>query len=266
VAAYVLICGVALLVAALTLFSGFGLGTLLMPAFALFLPVQVAIAATALVHLANNLFKLGLVARHANWRTVALFGIPAALASLAGALLLDRLGELPALHQYELFGATHRVMPLQLLIGLLMIGFAVIELHPRFDQLAFSQRWIPLGGVLSGFFGGLSGHQGALRAAFLVRAKLTKESFVGTTAVCSVVVDVTRLVVYGATVLGTRWQLMQAGDGLGLVIAGSLAAFVGSFIGLKLVKKVTLRTIQVVVGIMLLLLGTVIAAGLLPER
>ena len=54
----------AFLVSGLTLFSGFGLGTLLMPVFALFFPVPVAVASTALVHVANNLFKLGLLRRN----------------------------------------------------------------------------------------------------------------------------------------------------------------------------------------------------------
>ena len=51
---YVVIVIVALCVSMLTLFSGFGLGTLLMPALAIFFPVPVAIAATAIVHLANK--------------------------------------------------------------------------------------------------------------------------------------------------------------------------------------------------------------------
>ncbi|TMA41061.1 MAG: sulfite exporter TauE/SafE family protein, partial [Deltaproteobacteria bacterium] len=42
---YTLVAGVTLFVLALTLFSGFGIGTLLMPAFTLFLPVPVAVAA-----------------------------------------------------------------------------------------------------------------------------------------------------------------------------------------------------------------------------
>ena len=58
---YFVICAVAVLASGVTLFSGFGLGTVLMPAFALFFPVPVAIAATAVVHLANNLFKFVLV-------------------------------------------------------------------------------------------------------------------------------------------------------------------------------------------------------------
>ena len=63
---YIVICAVALAVSGLTLFSGFGLGTLLMPVFAIFFPIEVAIAATAVVHLANNIFKLALLSRHAD--------------------------------------------------------------------------------------------------------------------------------------------------------------------------------------------------------
>ena len=75
-------------VSLLTLFSGFGLGTLLMPAFALFLPVEVAVASTAVVHAANNLFKAGLLAGQAERGLIVRFGLPALAASFAGALLL----------------------------------------------------------------------------------------------------------------------------------------------------------------------------------
>lgn len=51
---YLLVTVAAVTVSALTLYSGFGLGTLLMPVFALFFPVQVASGATAVVHAANN--------------------------------------------------------------------------------------------------------------------------------------------------------------------------------------------------------------------
>jgi len=58
--------------------SGFGIGTILRPLFALCFPVPLAVAATAVVHVANNLFKFGMMAAHADWRVVARFGIPAA--------------------------------------------------------------------------------------------------------------------------------------------------------------------------------------------
>lgn len=53
----VLIALVAFLGSGLTFFSGFGLGTVLLPAFALFFPVQIAVGLTAIVHFLNNLFK-----------------------------------------------------------------------------------------------------------------------------------------------------------------------------------------------------------------
>jgi uncharacterized membrane protein YfcA len=86
---YIVICIVALVVSGLTLFSGFGLGTLLMPAFALFFPVEIAVGATAVVHLANNIFKAVLVGRKADFGIVLKFALPAAAAAVLGALLLN---------------------------------------------------------------------------------------------------------------------------------------------------------------------------------
>ena len=79
---YLVVCSVALVASGLTFFSGFGLGTLLLPAFALFFPVEHAVALTAVVHFLNNLFKLALVGRHADRRVVVRFGIPAILAAV----------------------------------------------------------------------------------------------------------------------------------------------------------------------------------------
>ncbi len=85
---YLVIGGAAVLASALTLFSGFGLGTLLMPVFALFFPVELAVAMTALVHFLNNLFKLALLGRQADRGVVLRFGAPTIVASFLGAGLL----------------------------------------------------------------------------------------------------------------------------------------------------------------------------------
>lgn len=90
---YIIICFATLLVSALTLFSGFGLGTLLIPAFALFFPIEVAVAATAVVHGANNVFKISLVGKHADRALVVRFGLPAIIAAFAGAAALGYLSD-----------------------------------------------------------------------------------------------------------------------------------------------------------------------------
>ena len=205
---YALIGLTALVVSALTLFSGFGLGTLLMPAFAVFFPVPAAIAATAVVHLANNLFKLALVGRRADWRVVARFSLPAALAALIGAGALVGFAGLETLARYELLGRSFDVTPVKLVIGSLIVVFAALELSPALEGLAIPRRYLPLGGLLSGFFGGLSGNQGAFRSAFLIKSGLDKQAFVATGVVSAVIVDTVRLGVYGVSYVTSRFEAL----------------------------------------------------------
>ena len=101
---YLVICAVALLASGLTFFSGFGLGTLLLPAFALFFPIEQAIAMTAVVHLLNGLFKFVLVGRHADRAVLVRFGGPAILAAFLGAWALDWLADAAPVHRYAAFG------------------------------------------------------------------------------------------------------------------------------------------------------------------
>src|SRR5512140_67957 len=113
---YLAICLCAFLASGLTLFSGFGLGTLLLPVMALFFPIDAAIALTAVVHCLNNLFKFALLGRHADRGTVLRFGLPAILAALAGAGALLWLSHLPPLFSYQLLGRHLKVTPVKLVI------------------------------------------------------------------------------------------------------------------------------------------------------
>ncbi|MXS81490.1 sulfite exporter TauE/SafE family protein, partial [Nitrosomonas sp. GH22] len=118
---YIIVCTAALLASGLTLFSGFGLGTLLMPVVAIFFPLEIAIAITAVVHFTNNLFKLVLMGHRADKSILLKFGLPAVLAAFAGAGLLNWLGEVPPVFQYMAFGRELAVSPLKLVIGVLII-------------------------------------------------------------------------------------------------------------------------------------------------
>ena len=101
---YVVICAVALVASALTFFSGFGLGTLLLPTFALFFPIEHAVALTAVVHFLNSLFKTALAGRHADRGVVLRFGLPAIAAAVFGAWVLVRLSGIPPVFTYHAFG------------------------------------------------------------------------------------------------------------------------------------------------------------------
>lgn len=253
---------VAFLASGLTLFSGFGLGTILMPAFALMMPVEVAIAATAVVHLANNLFKLVLVGGQADGRVLLRFAFPAALAAVVGASLLIRLSGLPTVATWQGLGGTHRIEALPLAIGLLIVVFAFLELSPAFSRVQFPARYLPLGGVISGFFGGLSGNQGAFRTAFLIKAGLSKEAFIATGVVAAVIVDATRLGIYGLSHLTSNFAQLTP-EVWTIVGAATLSAFLGAFVGSRVLKKITLRAVQIVVAVTMIALGSGLALGLI---
>jgi len=255
---YLVVCAVALLASGLTFFSGFGLGTLLLPAFALFFAIEKAVALTAVVHFLNGVFKLVLVWRHVDRGVVLRFGVPAIAGAFLGAWLLAGLAGSGSLVAYPLFGRTVELAPAKLAVGLLLLFFACAELLPSFRAISFPSRYQPLGGVLSGFFGGLAGMQGALRSAFLIRAGLDKEAFVATGAAIAFLIDVARLSVYAGSIMRHRSDLDY-----GLLSAAIIAALLGSILGNHYLPKATMRGVQGVVAVMLFAVALGLISGLL---
>jgi uncharacterized protein len=202
-----------------------------------------------------------LVGRQGDWSVIVKFALPGAGAAVVGALLLEFVGRFPPLSAYTLGDRRFEITLIGLVIGTIISGFASLDLWPRFQRLAFDRRYLPYGGLLSGFFGGISGIQGALRSAFLIKAGLSKEAFIGTATVSAVIVDVARLLVYGLDFYTQKLGKIDPGL-TGLILSATLFAFLGSFIGSRLVKKITLRTVQLIVGVMLILIGLGLTAGL----
>lgn len=256
-AEYLIICFFALVASGLTFFSGFGLGTILLPVFVLFFPVEISVALVAVVHFLNNIFKLGLIGRKADKKIIIRFGIPAGIAAFAGAFVLTLLADIQPLFSYSIGDRNYSITPIKLTIAFLLFVFALFDIVPKLLRLNFNPKFLPLGGALSGFFGGLSGHQGALRTAFLIRIGLSKEAFIGTGIVIAILIDISRLTVYSADILKVGDQVDYM-----LLVAATLSAFSGALIGNLLLQKITINTLHFAVGIMLLLFSVLLAVGL----
>ena len=148
---YVIVCTVALFASGLTLFSGFGLGTILMPALAVFFPVPVAIGATAVVHLANNLFKIFLVGHFVNKNILIRFGVPAVIAALLGAILLNTVSAFPAIASYQLGGRLHEITLVKLAIGLIIVLFySDLNMSPGWRFVGYA-NWLILAATIRSF-------------------------------------------------------------------------------------------------------------------
>ncbi len=254
----VIIAIVAAFASLLTFFSGFGLGTILTPVFVIFFPVEIAIALTGIVHFLNNIFKSILTFKNINWRIGFKFGIPAIIGAFIGAQVLLYMLDTPVIHSYSINERIFEITPVKLVVAALMLFFALFEIIPFLKALEFKENKLYIGGLISGFFGGFSGNQGALRSAFLLRTGLSKEGFIATGIFIACLVDLTRLPIYLGRMSTTNIQ-----DNFLLLVVAILAAFMGAFIGSKLLKKIKLAFIQWTVSIMIFILAIALGAGLL---
>ena len=159
---------------------------------------------------------------------------------------------------YHLFQRAFVVSPVKVVIALLLVVFSIIELTSGLAKISIDRKYLPLGGLLSGFFGGLSGNQGAFRSPFLLKSGLSKESYIATGVVIACLVDCTRLSVYGA-----HFSRAAGARNLPLLATATISAFLGAFIGSRLMKKVTLHSIQLLVAVMLLGIAAGLATGLI---
>lgn len=222
-----------------------------MPAFALLFPIEMAVALTAIVHFLNNLFKLILIGRHTRFEIALKFGLPAILFAWLGAQVLV------GLPSDMMVGTLVNPIYLdKLLISILILFFALFDLLPILNRIRFDGKLLPLGGALSGFFGGFSGHQGALRSAFLVRLDLSKETFVATGTVIACLIDTTRISVYA-----TELTDLITDQTIPALITAILAAFVGAFVGRQLLKKVTIEFLQITVAVLMMVIALLLGLG-----
>lgn len=212
---------------------GFGIGSLLTPLVAMRFGVNVAVASVALPHLAGGLLRGWRLRRRIDRGILARFGIVSALGGLVGALVFARLA--PA--------ALSRAL------GLLLLMTASAGV------LGWPQRWRPRGGIVwvlgavSGFFGGVVGNQGGLRAAALSAFELEPAAFVATSTAVGVIIDVVRVPIYLSRIagdLGGVWPLIA------FATAGVLA---GTLIGERVLRGLSHAWFRVVVSTAIGLLG-----------
>ena len=255
---YLIIGAVSLFTSVLTFFSGFGVGTILTPVFVLFFPIEIAIAMTAIVHFLNNLFKFGLTYKNIDKSVLLKFGLPAIPFALLGAWLLVSIStENTLLSSFTILGFECNVYLIQLIVGLLMLFFAIAEVFPSFKKDTIKHKHLMLGGSISGFFGGLTGHQGALRTMFLIKSGLSKEAFIATGIVIACFVDVSRLAVYFGKV-----QNINVQENIGIISVATICAFVGAYFGKMLLNKITINTIQYIVSALIAVISILLIFGI----
>ncbi|MBI1991610.1 MAG: sulfite exporter TauE/SafE family protein [Candidatus Omnitrophica bacterium] len=209
--------------------AGFGAATILTPIAFLFMDAKTAIAVVASFHLFGNGSRLIFFGRSIHWKTWLQFGLSGILFSFVGAGVTTRLSSSAVEVCFGVF--------LLLYVGLSTVASERVRLpsHPA---------TLVGGGMVSGFIAGLLGTGGAVRSVCLLAFGLPKEAYVGTSAAIALVVDATRLPVYlaGRFIPSTMIPVL-----VGLV----LVAFAGSWLGQRLVRRISAVGFRRFVNVML---------------
>lgn len=212
---------------------GFGIGSLLTPLLALRFGTSTAVAAITIPHVLATALRCWRLRAHIDRSVLLRFGILSAAGGLAGALLYTRLGS----------AALTRIL------GGLLLLTATAQLT------GWNSRWHPRGpivaflGLVSGFFGGVAGNQGGLRAAALGAFGLSPAAFVATATATGLLVDAARTPVYlwdGVQHLLPVWPV------IGTAVMGVL---VGTLLGERLLLGLSVRRFGHVVGTAVGVLG-----------
>jgi uncharacterized membrane protein YfcA len=205
------------------------------------------------VHVLNNFFKMGLIFKSVNWKTLLYFGVPGIFGAFLGALLLLQIDTNAIWFENDYLS----IKPLNTVIGFLMIFFAIAELA-NLKEFSFKRQYLIPGGFLSGFFGGLSGHQGALRSMFLIKANLSKQAYIATGVGIALLVDITRIPIYW-----TKYDQGFVFENIRIIGLATLFAFLGAYVGKRLINKVTMKTVHLIVGVLLVVMGLGMIIGLI---
>jgi uncharacterized membrane protein YfcA len=220
---------------------GFGIGSLLTPLLATRYDASVAIAAVTLPHALATGVRCWRLRASIDRRVLVQFGLLSAAGALAGASLYTRLDP----------------TALTGILGALLLLTAAAQLT------GWSARWQPKGplvaifGLLSGFFGGVAGNQGGLRAAALTAFRLAPTSFVATATATGLLVDLARTPVY---LWSTGPRLLPLAFPIALAAIGVL---IGTVAGERMLLGLSPRRFGQVVGIAIGVLGLWLLARVL---
>ncbi len=215
--------------AALTVPAGFGLSTMLTPVVLMLMSPHEAIAVVAVVHGAHNAGKSWSLWKNIDFQAFKRYGIWLILGAVIGAILQNQVPQKPLLG----------------IIGVFLIILPLLTLSKAWKNYRIPEENDRIGGFGSGFMGGLSGHQGALRAMFLTNKLPDKMAYAATASIFALCVDLSRIPVY------LFFRSENITSNIELTFALVIAALIGVRVGKKWLESMKSESIRkgIMIGI-----------------
>lgn len=218
--------------------AGFGGAAILLPVLVAIFGVRDAVPILTVAQLIGNGSRVWFNRGELVLPVVGWFSIGAVPAALAGGLLFAT-APLPALTR--------------LVGGFLLLTVVWRHVRPGPPRKPATRGFVLIGAIFS-FLSALVGSVGPLLAPFFLAYGLVKGAYIGTEALATVVMHVTKLIAYGGAAVLTTYAL-----GVGLAMGSVMVA--GSFVGKRLLERLPERGFVVVIEGVLIVTGIIFLAG-----
>ncbi|MEV6605845.1 sulfite exporter TauE/SafE family protein [Kutzneria sp. NPDC051319] len=224
--------------ALLSAVAGFGGGVLLLPVFTVLFGLKVAVPMLTLTQLSSNGSRVWLNRRELRWQLIGWFALGAVPCAVAGGLLL----------------AHAPLAPLTRVLGVFLIGVVLWRRLQRTPRAPTEPSFAAVGAA-SGLGSALLGSVGPLTAPFFLAVGLARSAYIGTEAASALTMHLTKIAAYGAGDLLTG-QVWLYGAAL------TPATLLGSWVGKKIVGRISDRVFVLFVEFGLLAAGVLFLIGL----
>ena len=230
---WILLLIAALLASTLAAVTGFGGAAVLLPVLVLAFGVRSAVPILTVAQLIGNASRVWFNRREVSYRVVGWFALGGVPAALVGGLLF---AEVPGTLLTRLLGA----------FLLFVVGY---RRWRKGNVHRIPLRAFAVLGAGSSFLSALMGSVGPLMAPFFLAYGLVKGAYIGTEALATVVMHVTKLLAYGTADILTLHAVL-----MGLLLGPMM--ILGSFVGKKIVDRVPERAFKLIIE------ATLVVAGL----
>lgn len=224
----------ALLAEVLGTVGGFGSSLFFVPIAGFFLDFHSVLGVTAVFHLASNITKIAMFKKGFDKVMIIKMGIPAVLFVIAGAFLTKYIDS--------------KLLEISLAIFLIALSsFLIIFRNFKIEPTSFNAI---SGGITSGFVAGLLGTGGAIRGLVLAAFNMRMEVFIVTSAIIDLAIDASRGVIYFVNGYVHK-------DDLYLIPILLVVSIIGTFIGKKILEKISETQFKFIVLGLILVTGMV---------
>ncbi len=232
----------ALLAEILGTVGGFGSSLFFVPIASYFLDFHSVLGITAMFHVSSNITKIAFFRKGFDKKMVLALGIPAVLFVIIGAYLSQ-------------FFVTKY---LEIALGIFLISMSLILLIFKKFVIKATNKNSVIGGSLSGFVAGLLGTGGAIRGITMAAFNLKMEVFIATSAIIDLGIDSSRSIVYYFNGYIHQHDLY-------LIPILLIVSIVGTYIGKKILQKISEERFKGIVLILVLITGVITLGKIIIE-